>query len=135
MLEHNGEIVKGDGFIIDDLTNYGLTFMEENKDNPFLLYLPYNTPHSPMQVPDKWWKKFENRELDMKNHNAEKEDIQHTRAALAMCENIDWNVGRVAAKVDELGLSDNTIIVYLSDNGPNGIRWNGGMKGKKGFIT
>jgi arylsulfatase A-like enzyme len=44
-------------------------------------------------------------------------------------------VGRVAAKVDELGLSDNTIIVYLSDNGPNGIRWNGGMKGKKGFIT
>jgi len=132
ILEHNGEIVKGDGFIIDDLTDHGLTFMEENKDNPFLLYLPYNTPHSPMQVPDKWWKKFENRELDMNNRNPEKEDIQHTRAALAMCENIDWNVGRVTAKVEELGLSDNTIIIYLSDNGPNGIRWNGGMKGRKG---
>lgn len=132
MLEHNGKIVKGDGFIIDDLTDHGLAFIEENKDNPFLLYLPYNTPHSPMQVPDKWWKKFENKKLDMNNRNPEKEDIQHIRAALAMCENIDWNVGRVAAKVEELGLSDNTIIVYLSDNGPNGIRWNGGMKGAKG---
>jgi hypothetical protein len=49
-----------------------------------------------------------------------------------MCENIDWNVGRVAAKVEELGLLDNTIIIYFSDNGPNGIRWNDGMKGRKG---
>ena len=132
MLEHNGEIVKGDGFIIDDLTDYGLTFIKDNKDNPFLLYLPYNTPHSPMQVPDKWWEKFKNRELDMKNRNPEKENVQHTRAALAMCKNIDWNVGRVVAKVEELGLSDNTIIIYLSDNGPNGVRWNGNMKGAKG---
>jgi len=132
MLEHNGEIVKGKGFIINDLTDHGLAFMEENKDNPFFLYLPYNTPHCPMQVPDKWWKKFETRELKMRNREPEKENIQLTRAALAMCENIDWNVGRVAAKVEELGLSDNTIIVYLSDNGPDGIRWNGGMKGKKG---
>ena len=132
MLEHNGEIVKGDGFIIDDLANHGLAFMEENKDHPFFLYLPYNTPHSPMQVPDKWWKKFENKELEMRNRESGKESIQHTLAALAMCENIDWNVGRVAAKVEELGLSDNTIIIYLSDNGPNGVRWNDGMKGAKG---
>lgn len=132
MLEHNGEIVKGDGFIIDDLTNHGLEFMEKNKDNPFFLYLPYNTPHSPMQVPDNWYEKFENMQLEMLNREPEKEDIQFTKAALAMCENIDWNVGRVAEKVEELGLSENTIIIYFSDNGPNGIRWNGGMKGKKG---
>ncbi len=132
MLEHNGEIVKGDGFIIDDLTNHGLAFIEENKDKPFLLYLPYNTPHSPMQVPDKWWKKFENKELEMRNIHPENEDIQHTKAALAMCENIDWNVGRVANKLKELELLENTIVIYLSDNGPNGVRWNDGMKGKKG---
>lgn len=132
MLEHNGEIVKGDGFIIDDLTNHGLEFMEKNKDNPFFLYLPYNTPHSPMQVPDNWYEKFENMQLEMLNREPEKEDIQFTKAALAMCENIDWNVGRVAEKVEELGLSENTIIIYFSDNGPNGIRWNGDMKGKKG---
>jgi hypothetical protein len=55
-----------------------------------------------------------------------------TRAALAMCENIDWNVGRVVGKIRDLGLEENTVIIYLSDNGPNGWRWNGGMKGRKG---
>lgn len=132
MLEHNGEIVKGNGFIIDDLTEHGLDFMEKNRDKPFLLYLPFNTPHSPMQVPDRWWTKFENLELEMRNRNPEAENIQHTRAALAMCENIDWNVGRINAKIVELGLAENTIVIYFSDNGPNGIRWNGGMKGRKG---
>ena len=55
-----------------------------------------------------------------------------TRAALAMCENIDWNVGRMLGKLDELKLADNTIVIYFSDNGPNSWRWNGGMKGRKG---
>src|SRR3954447_17886685 len=49
-----------------------------------------------------------------------------------MCENIDWNVGRVLARLDELKLADNTIVLYFSDNGPNGWRWNGGMRGRKG---
>ena len=55
-----------------------------------------------------------------------------TRAALAMCENIDWNVGRLLAKLEELKLSEKTIVLYFSDNGPNSWRWNGGMKGRKG---
>jgi len=132
ILEHNGKLVKGEGFIIDDFTNRALTFIEQNKNNPFFLYLPYNTPHSPMQVPEEWWGKFEKKDLKMLHHNMENEDIQHTKAALAMCENIDWNVGRLVDKLDKLALTDNTIIVFLSDNGPNGYRWNGGMKGKKG---
>ena len=49
-----------------------------------------------------------------------------------MCENIDWNVGRVLQRLDELKLADNTIVIYFSDNGPNSWRWNGGMKGSKG---
>ncbi len=132
VLEHNGKLVHGDGFIIDDFTNKAIAFIEANKDKPFFLYLPYNTPHSPMQVPDEWWKKFENKELDNLHRNPDKEDINHTRAALAMCENIDWNVGRLTSKLKEFGLEENTIIVYLSDNGPNGYRWNDNMKGKKG---
>jgi arylsulfatase A-like enzyme len=132
MLEHNGEIVKGDGFMTDDLTNKGIAFIEKNKNTPFLLYLPFNTPHSPMQVPDKWWKKFENKTLEMKYTGPEKEDILFTKAALAMCENIDWNVGRITQKLEELQLTSDTIVIYLSDNGPNGVRWNGGMKGRKG---
>lgn len=132
MLEHNGEIVKGNGFVVDDFTERGMEFIEKNKDRPFFLYLPYNTPHSPMQVPDKWWNKFEDMELEMLHREPKKEDDAFTRAALAMCENIDWNVGRIADKVKTLGLLENTIIIYLSDNGPNSWRWNDGMKGRKG---
>jgi len=132
MLEHNGEITKGDGFLVDDFTTHGLDFMEEHREDPFFLYLPYNTPHSPMQVPDRWWTKFADQELPKTYAGEEAENIQHTRAALAMCENVDWNVGRILDKVEELDITRNTIIIYLSDNGPNGWRWNGGMRGRKG---
>jgi len=132
MLEHNGELVKGNGFLPDDLTNRAMGFIESHKDDPFFVYLPYNTPHSPMQVPDKYWNKFQNLELEQRGTNYEKENLNHTRAALAMCENIDWNVGRLMDKLDELALTENTIVIYLSDNGPNGHRWNGNMRGTKG---
>jgi hypothetical protein len=49
-----------------------------------------------------------------------------------MCENVDANVGRVLRRLDELKLASNTIVVYFADNGPNSVRWNGGMKGRKG---
>ena len=49
-----------------------------------------------------------------------------------MCENIDWNVGRILAKLKELNLEENTIVLYFCDNGPNEWRWNEGMKGRKG---
>ena len=132
MLEHNGELVTGDGFLIDDLTNHGLEFIEKNKDRTFFLYLPFNTPHAPMQVPDEWWHKFKDKELDMLHRDPDKEDIDFTRAALAMVENIDWNVGRVVEKLEAMSLRENTLVIYLSDNGPNSWRWNGNMKGRKG---
>lgn len=133
-MDHNGRIVKGEGYITDDLTNHAMKFIEEHKDEPFLCYLPYNIPHSPMQVPDEYWKRFATKELKLKNRDPEKEEDSHKRAALAMCENIDWNVGRVLQRLKALGLEENTIVIYFSDNGPNGWRWNGGMKGKKGEI-
>jgi arylsulfatase A-like enzyme len=132
ILEHNGKIVRGKGFIIDDLTDHALAFIEQNKNRPFFCYLPFNTPHSPMQVPDRFWEEFKNHPLGLRNRDPEKEEIDKTRCALAMCENIDWNVGRVLYKLEELKLSGNTIVIYFSDNGPNSWRWNGGMKGRKG---
>jgi arylsulfatase A-like enzyme len=68
----------------------------------------------------------------MRGEEGDKEDLTVTRTILAMMDNIDMNVGRVLKKLDDLKLSDNTIVVYFSDNGPNSSRWNGGMKGKKG---
>lgn len=132
MLDHNGTMVKGEGFCIDDFTNKAIAFIEANRDKPFLCYLPYNTPHSPMQVPDEFWARFKDKELALHNRDPQKEEDLHVRAALAMCENIDWNVGRLLKKLDELQLAEDTIVLYFSDNGPNGFRWNGGMKGRKG---
>lgn len=131
-LEHNGKLVRGKGFIIDDLTDHALKFIEQNRDRPFFCYLPYNTPHSPMQVPDRFFKKFDGAELGMRHRDPKKENLPHTRAALAMCENIDANVGRILKSLETLHLADDTIVIYFSDNGPNGWRWNAGMRGKKG---
>lgn len=131
-LERNGRLTKGEGYISDDFTENAIEFIENNRERPFFCYLAFNTPHSPMQVPTRFWKKFEDADLKMRNRNPKREKLQHTRAALAMCENIDWNVGRLLAELERLGISENTVVIYFSDNGPNGWRWNGGMQGKKG---
>jgi len=132
ILEHNGEITRGKGFITDDLTNHAIDFIGQHSKSPFFLYLPLNTPHSPMQVPESYWAKYKNIELTQKGSIASKENILHTKAALALSENIDWNVGRLLSQLDQLKLTKNTIVIYFSDNGPNGHRWNDGMKGIKG---
>ena len=133
-LDHNGKLVRGKGYISDDLTNHAMEFIEQHKNGPFFCYLPFNTPHAPMEVPDRFFEKFSHMEPKLRNRDPERESLPMTRAALAMCENIDWNVGRVLAKLDELKLRDNTIVIYFSDNGPNSWRWNGGMKGRKGSV-
>ncbi len=135
MLEKNGRIVKGEGFCIDDFTNKAMKFMTDavKGKKPFFAYLPYNTPHSPMQVPDRFWQRFKDRPLVKVNGQQPGKELQtHKRSALAMCENLDWNVGRVLAMLETLGIEDDTIVVWFHDNGPNGVRWNGGMKGRKG---
>ncbi|MBS3761828.1 MAG: arylsulfatase [Planctomycetes bacterium] len=131
-LDHNGEDVENSDYIIDVLTEKAMEFIETNRDRPFFCYVPYNVPHSPFQVPDRFYEKFSGKELEMRHRDPDKEDGDVTRAVLAMCENVDWNVGRLVDKVDELGLRGDTVFIYLSDNGPNTWRWNGDMRGKKG---
>jgi len=141
-LDHNGRKVRGKGYVVDDFTDHAIDFIEsvvaDNQKRgtrrPFLVYLPYNTPHSPMMIGDEFYDKFKDFDPPLKHRDPAKEDVRMTRAALAMCENIDWNVGRVLRKLDELKLRDNTIVLYFSDNGPNSWRWNGGMKGRKGSV-
>ncbi len=132
MLDHNGEIITGEGFLPDDLTNKAIDFIKENKNSPFLVYLPLNTPHSPMQMPDDWWNKWDDRPITQFATAKDKENLNFSRAALALTDNIDWNVGRLTNTLEQLGLDDNTIVIYFTDNGPNSARWNGEMKGIKG---
>lgn len=132
-LEHNGKMFRAKGFIVDVLVGKATEFIETNKEKPFFCYIPLTTPHSPFSVPDAHFDKFKDSPVTMRGADGDKEDLAVTRTILAMMDNIDLNVGRVLKKLDDLKLTENTIVVYFSDNGPNSTRWNGGMKGKKGM--
>ena len=105
-LDHNKKKIKGNGYVVDDFTDRAIEFIQSNRDQPFFCYVPYNTPHSPMIIDDQWFEKFANTDPEMKFHDEKREDINMTRAALAMVENIDWNVGRILETLEELELTD-----------------------------
>jgi len=131
-LEENGKMIKTKGYIVDVCTDKAIGFIEQNKDKPFFCYVPFTTPHSPWAAPEEDWNRFKDLMLTQKATEPTKENDAETRCALAMMENQDRNVGRVLAKLKELQLEENTLVLYFSDNGPNSMRWTGGMKGRKG---
>ena len=131
-LEENGRMIRTKGYIVDVCTDRALSFIDRNKDKPFLCYVPFTTPHSPWAAPAEDWKRFKDMPIKQPATDPGAEVADNTRCALAMMENQDMNVGRVLAKLRELKVDDNTIVVYFSDNGPNSFRWTGGMKGRKG---
>ncbi|MEM9157417.1 MAG: arylsulfatase [Verrucomicrobiota bacterium] len=121
VLEHNAGTIQTEGFITDALTDKALDWIEDKKDEPFFCYIPYNAPHTPYQVPDSYYDKYKARGLDVK-----------TATLYGMVENIDDNIGRLVKRLEELELSENTIILFLTDNGPQTRdRYNAGMKGWK----
>jgi len=128
-LQHNEQMVTSKGYITDIFTDAALAFIEKNKDKPFLCYIPYNAPHTPYQVPDSYYDKY-------KNIKSQRPGDQAGLAAVyAMVECVDTNIGRVLDKLDKLGLRENTIVIYMSDNGPMGPqRYNGNMRGHKGQV-
>ncbi len=131
-LEENGRMIRTKGYIVDVCTDRALSFIDRNKDKPFLCYVPFTTPHSPWAAPAEDWNRFKDMPITQPATDPRSEVADNTRCALAMMENQDMNVGRVLAKLRELKVNDNTIVVYFSDNGPNSFRWTGGMKGRKG---
>lgn len=131
-LEENGRMIRTKGYIVDVCTDRALRFIDKNKDEPFLCYVPFSTPHSPWAAPENDWNRFKDKPITQRATDQKLEVDDHTRCALAMVENQDMNVGRVLTRLAEHGIDDNTIVVYFSDNGPNSHRWTGGMKGRKG---
>lgn len=130
--DSNGRMIRTKGYIVDVCTDRALDFIEKNKSRPFFCYVPFTTPHSPWAVPDEYWRRFKDKPITQRASLPDQEELDQTRCALAMLENQDWNVARVLGKIRELGLEEDTIAVYFSDNGPNSWRFNGGMKGRKG---
>ncbi|MBI5690311.1 MAG: arylsulfatase [Verrucomicrobia bacterium] len=130
--DSHGRMVRTKGYIVDVCTERALDFIDRHPKDPFFLYVPFTTPHSPWAVPEEYWRRFKDRPLAQTATLPDQEDPNQTRCALAMIENQDWNVGRILQKLQQHRLTENTIVFFFSDNGPNSWRWNGGMKGRKG---
>lgn len=122
-LEHNRQPAKTEGYITDVLTDKAIEFIKQNQEQPFFCYVPFNAPHSPWIVPEKYWQKYADKGLDTK-----------AQCAYAMVDCVDENLGRLLKTLDDLKLADNTIVLFLTDNGPNSDRYNGDMRGRKGSI-
>jgi len=120
-LQRNGRDVKTKGYITDVLTDATIDFIRKHRDEPFFAYVPYNAPHTPHQVPDRYYKKYAARGFD-----------PHNACIYGMVENLDDNLARLLATLNEFSLARNTIVIFITDNGPNGRRFNGNMAGVKG---
>ena len=126
-LEFNGSSIQTKGYITDMLTDAAITFMKE-ADSPFFCYLPYNAPHTPLQIDTASFQHFIQKGLD-----------ERTSRIYAMIENIDDNIGRLRAFLKDHGLEENTILIFLSDNGPisgwrlaqEKMRYNAGLRDQK----
>lgn len=141
VLWHNGEQQAYKGYCSDIFAEQAVRFIEKNKASPFFCYLSFNAPHTPLQVPDKYYRKYEaidpSRGFEgdprpfSKMSDKDKEDA---RKVYAMVTNIDDNIGKVLDKLEELDIAKNTLVIFMSDNGPQQTRYLAGMRGLKGSV-
>ena len=140
-LWHNGKQQAYQGYCSDIFASNAIDFIEKNQKKPFFCYLSFNAPHTPLQVPDAYYQRY--KDIDpsagfekddrpfVKMSEANKEDA---RKVYAMVDNIDDNLGKLFQKLDELNLTENTLVIFMTDNGPQQIRYVAGMRGRKGSV-
>ena len=120
---HNGAIVPAEGFCTDVFFKQAKMFMKEQADagKPFFAYISTNAPHGPLHCPQKY--------LDMYTGQSQK-----IAAFYGMITNIDDNVGATRQYLKDLGVFDNTLFIFTTDNGTatGSEIFNAGMRGKKG---
>ena len=119
----NGKRVNTKKYLTEELSDNAVKFIEDNSEDPFFLYLSYNAPHTPLQATDT--------DLERNNHI----DVEKRRTYAAMVSSMDDGVGLILDKLEEKNISENTIVIFFSDNG--GVEWynfsdNGPLRGIKG---
>ncbi len=124
-LFRNHEHVKSRGYITDEFTDEALAYIDKNQETPFFIYLSYNAPHIPLEerAPRKYQR--------FNTGNAEVDNYYATLAA------VDDGVGKIVAKLKELKIDENTMILFVSDNGAvvdSPLPLNGAFKGNKGLM-
>lgn len=141
-LIRNGQEVPMKGYCTDIYFDAAMDFISSTAatDQPFFTYIATNAPHGPFHdVPPDLYEEYRNvdftpilvKTLGPKQLQAESDKLARIAA---MITNIDENVGRLFHKLDALGLTDNTIVLYLNDNGPNTMRYVGDMRGMKSHV-
>ena len=141
VLWHNNQQEAYKGYCSDIFTDNAIGFIEKNQNQPFFCYLSFNAPHTPLQVPDKYYQMYKDIDpsegIDPKllptADMTEKSD-EAARKVYAMVTNIDDNLNRLFQKVEALGIEDNTIIIFMTDNGPQQARYVAGMRGRKSSV-
>lgn len=126
VLLENGKYKKFKGYSMDIYTDAALSFIDSNKEKPFFLYLATNVPHRPLEVSDEYAQPYRKQGFTKK-----------TDEVYGMVANIDHNFGRILKKLKDLGLDENTIVVFMTDNGPTDFdddRWRMGLRGRKCWV-
>lgn len=142
-------------YLTDRLTNECLAFLELNQQVPFFLMYSLYAVHNPLQAPVALIKKYEAKQkklnLQAKDRFAKDEAwmqyetgwkrrlVQDNPVYAAMIENMDWNIGRMLHKLTQLGMDDNTLVIFTSDNGglntsEGSPTTNGPLKAGKGWL-
>ncbi|MDE5419077.1 arylsulfatase [Labilibaculum sp. DW002] len=123
---HNGEEQKYEGYCTDVFFSEAMNFIESNKDKPFFCYIATNAPHAPYNLPKEYYDMYQGKKF-------EKLDPR-LRRFYGMITNMDDNFKKLEQKLDELDLTDNTILIFTTDNGTSAGRsiYNAGLKGGKG---
>ncbi len=122
-LMHNGKREQRNGYCTDIFFDAALDFISANKKHSFFAYIATNAPHVPLEVADTYVEPFRKQGLD-----------ETTAKTYGMLANLDENAGRLLAHLKKLGLEDNTILIFMSDNGPTPARFNCGLRGLKGTV-
>ena len=145
VLFHNGRPIQTKGYCTDVYFESALEWIAQTHSagRPFLAYLPTNAPHFPFHdVPAELLEYYQAQDMSpsrfpqLEGHAlpAEWDSRDRLNRIFAMITNIDENVGRLLAGLQELGLTENTIIVFMVDNGPNTRRYVAGMRGMKSEV-
>jgi arylsulfatase A-like enzyme len=124
-LDDNGKPVAFDGYLTDALTDHAIRFINQSDERPYFLYVAYNAPHGPLQAPESKVAQF-----------ASIEDTRR-RTYAAMVSAMDDQIGRLLSTIDQRGQRDNTLVIFLSDNGgPERANAsdNGPLRGQKGDV-
>lgn len=145
-LWENGNRVRRKGYCSDVFTDQAIRFMKDHRetqpDSPFFLYLAYNAPHTPLQLPGAYLKEYSGLELQQGDFMVSGENLSSMREAdqedarrvYGMVSNIDDNLGRIWKNLKELGLDEETLVVFLTDNGPQQRRYTAGLRDRKSSV-